>query len=83
MAKKSEQTVRVAKSASLITEEIGRVLAKHGFKEHILTGFSIAPSSAESEAISVINCPSGYRREWTCRTVNGTTHCRWECIKVK
>lgn len=83
MGKKNEKSKNAAEAAMAITNEIEKILAKHGFVNHKLTKFSMAPILAESPNSTVSNCPPNYHREWICRTINGVTNCGWECIKDK
>ena len=81
MAKKNEKSTKTQEMASAIAEDFQKVLAKHGFDDHKITKFSIAPISAAAIAETVLNCPPGFTKKWICRTVHGVTTCGDECVK--
>lgn len=82
MAKKNEKSTKAQEKALAMAEEFQKILAEHGFDDHKITKFSIAPTtSAATLTASVLNCPSGFHKEWICRTVDGVTTCKDECVK--
>ncbi len=72
---------KILENGNLIMREIEKVLAKHGFAGQKLTKFSVTPITAESVTDTITNCPPNYHIETVCRTVNGVTTCKEECVK--
>lgn len=82
MAKKNEKSTKTQEMASAIAEDFQKILAKHGLDKHKITKFSLAPTSSTAALTeTALNCPPGFTKKWICRTVNGVTTCKDECVK--